>query len=67
MSDTQLLLITGTMGVGKTATLDEATDLLTDAGVTHACVDLDGLGIFHIVPAPPPDLVFCHLDALFAS
>ena len=36
MSDTQLLIITGTMGVGKTATLDEVTDLLADAGVTHA-------------------------------
>jgi len=67
MSDTQLLVITGTMGVGKTATLDEVTDLLADAGVTHACVDLDGLGIFHIVPEPPPDLVFRNLDALFAS
>jgi chloramphenicol 3-O-phosphotransferase len=67
MSDTQLLVITGTMGVGKTATLDEVTDLLADAGVTHACVDLDGLGLFHIVPAPPPDLIFRNLDALFAS
>jgi len=67
MSDTQLLIITGTMGVGKTATLDEVTDLLADAGVTHACVDLDGLGLFHIVPAPPPDLIFRNLDALFAS
>jgi hypothetical protein len=67
VSDTQLLLLTGTMGVGKTATLDEATDLLTDAGVTHAAVDLDGLGMFHIVPTSPPDLVFRNLDALFAS
>jgi hypothetical protein len=67
MSDTQLLVITGTMGVGKTATLDEVTDLLADAGVTHACVDFDGLGIFHIAPEPPPDLIFRNLDALFAS
>ena len=42
-----VIVITGSMGSGKTAVLDEASDLLALRGIAHAAVDLDGLGIAH--------------------
>jgi adenylylsulfate kinase len=40
-----MLLITGSMGAGKTATLGEASDLLAARGIAHAAVDLDALAL----------------------
>ncbi|MFZ0214991.1 MAG: hypothetical protein WAM30_03520 [Candidatus Dormiibacterota bacterium] len=48
-----LLLVTGPVGVGKTTVTDEASDLLTAAGVAHACVDIDALT--RSFPRPPDD------------
>jgi type II secretory pathway predicted ATPase ExeA len=42
-----LLVITGSMGSGKTAVLDEASDILALRGIAHAGVDLDALLIAH--------------------
>jgi hypothetical protein len=39
------LIITGTMGAGKTSALGEASDILALRGVTHAAIDLDSLGL----------------------
>ena len=39
-----LLVITGTMGSGKTSVLAEASDLLTLQKIPHAQIDLDALG-----------------------
>ncbi|WP_424210713.1 hypothetical protein ACN20G_00665 [Streptomyces sp. BI20] len=47
------LLITGTVGVGKTTAADLLGDLLADAGIPHAVIDLDRLRGFR--PAPPDD------------
>lgn len=46
-----LLIITGTMGAGKTTVLDEASDILTVQGIHHAAIDLDALGLAHLPPA----------------
>jgi hypothetical protein len=46
-----LLVITGTMGAGKTSVLAEASDILTMRHITHAAVDLDALGPAHL-PSP---------------
>jgi hypothetical protein len=40
-----LLIITGTMGAGKTSVLGEASDILAMRGVAHAAIDLDALGL----------------------
>lgn len=40
-----LLIITGTMGSGKTTILAEASDILKRLDVHHAAIDLDALGI----------------------
>lgn len=40
-----LLIITGTMGAGKSAVLAEASDLLARRRMAHAAIDLDALGL----------------------
>jgi hypothetical protein len=40
-----LLIITGTMGAGKTSVLGEASDILALQGIAHAAIDLDALGL----------------------
>jgi deoxyadenosine/deoxycytidine kinase len=46
MSIESLLVITGSMGAGKTSVMGEASDILRLRNVAHAAVDLDALGIF---------------------
>src|SRR5277367_5702185 len=43
-----LLIITGSMGAGKTSVLGEASDILALRQITHAAIDLDALGLAHI-------------------
>jgi len=49
-----LLIITGSMGSGKTAVMGEASDLLALRGIPHAAIDLDMLGMAHL-PAAAAD------------
>ncbi len=48
-----VLMITGPVGVGKTTVAEEASALLSNAGVPHALVDLARIGVCW--PAPPDD------------
>jgi ABC-type uncharacterized transport system fused permease/ATPase subunit len=48
MPPTDALLITGSMGSGKTTVLSEASDLLTVRNIPHASIDLDALGTAHL-------------------
>jgi predicted ATPase len=43
-----VLVITGSMGAGKSTILSEASDLLAARDVAHAAVDLDTLTIAHL-------------------
>jgi adenylylsulfate kinase len=47
MAPVALLIITGSMGSGKTTVMGEAADLLTLRGIPHAAIDLDWLRIAH--------------------
>ncbi|MGC2247030.1 MAG: hypothetical protein WA609_10555 [Terriglobales bacterium] len=40
-----MLIITGTMGAGKTSVLGESSDLLSRRHIAHAAVDVDALGL----------------------
>jgi hypothetical protein len=40
-----LLIITGSMGAGKTSVLGEASDILTLQHIPHAAIDVDALGL----------------------
>jgi hypothetical protein len=50
-----LLIITGTMGAGKTRVMGEASDILAVQGIAHAAIDLDGLGLAHLSSAAGND------------
>lgn len=61
-----LLIISGSMGVGKTTVLSEVSDLLIAADVPHGAIDLDWLGVMH---SPQGDhgerLLFANLAAVW--
>ncbi len=48
------VLLTGTSGAGKSSVAGQMTVLLAAAGVSHAVMDLDGLGFFWPAPAGDP-------------
>ena len=50
-----LLIITGTMGAGKTTVLGEASDILALRHIAHAAIDLDALGFAHLPSAASND------------
>jgi len=64
-SSVSLLVITGTMGSGKSAVLAEASDLLAMQNIVHAAIDLDALGLAHLsVPALNDDAMYVNLESV---
>jgi hypothetical protein len=61
----EVLVLSGSMGSGKTAVLKEASDLLTAADVSHAALDLDEVGIAHAPGASSAELPLRNLAALW--
>jgi hypothetical protein len=60
-----LLIITGTMGAGKTSVLAEASDILALRHVTHAAIDLDALGLAHLPSGAKNDgVMYRNLDSV---
>jgi predicted ABC-type ATPase len=62
-----LLVITGTMGAGKTTVLYEASDLLTERGVVHAAIDVDALGVAHLSNHPTGAVAYENLRSVCAN
>jgi adenylylsulfate kinase len=58
-----MLVISGSMGAGKTTVLGEASDLLTAAGIAHAAIDLDTLAMGHL----PEDLTERNLAGVWRN
>ena len=52
-----LLIITGSMGAGKTSVLAEASDILTLRHIVHAAIDLDALSLAYLPSAAATDAV----------
>lgn len=44
-SEVPLLVVSGTIGVGKSAVLDEIHNVLCSADSSHACIDMDALSL----------------------
>src|SRR5712692_8302767 len=60
-----LLIITGSMGSGKTAVMAEASDILALRGIPHAAIDLDMLGFAHLpTAARSDDVIYRNLQAV---
>jgi hypothetical protein len=61
-----VLIISGSMGTGKTTVLSEASDLLIEAQVTHAAIDLDWLSVMYPSQGAYGDrLMFANLAAVW--
>jgi hypothetical protein len=56
-----LLIITGSMGAGKSAVLGEASDILALRRIIHAAIDVDVLGVTHLPSGVRND------DAMYAN
>ena len=63
----RLLIITGTMGTGKTTVLLEASDILSAAGIFHAAIDVDTLRIGCLPDGDRHDLMFQNLASVWSN
>jgi|RhiMetdeSRZDD1v2_1073273.scaffolds.fasta_scaffold209016_3 cytidylate kinase len=63
MSKPRILVISGSMGAGKTTVMGEASDLLTARQIQHAAIDLD---LVHLPLLPEPLSRHVHLRNLTA-
>ena len=64
--DVQVIVITGSMGSGKTTMMAEASDILATCGLDHAAIDLDALGIA-CVPGHDADLTYRNLETVWTN
>ncbi|SRR6266536_3228015 len=63
-----LLIITGSMGSGKTAVLAEASDILALHGIPHAAIDLDMLGMARLpAAAENSDVMYRNLKTVWGN
>jgi hypothetical protein len=63
-----LLIITGTMGSGKSSVLTEASDILARRHIVHAAIDLDAFGLAHLpFSAPTDDVMHENLRSICAN
>jgi adenylylsulfate kinase len=62
----RVIVITGSMGAGKTTVLGEAADLLAAHGMAYAAVDLDALGVSHLNDSAG-DLAYANLRSVWAN
>jgi hypothetical protein len=64
----RLLIITGSMGAGKTTAMSEASDLLAQRGLVHAALDFDGLAIGHFLAhVNPRQLAIANLGSIWRN
>jgi predicted kinase len=64
-ADVRVIVITGTMGSGKTTVLGEASDILTARGISHAAIDLDGLGVAYSPDTAMIDIAYLNLSSVW--
>lgn len=63
-----MLIITGSMGAGKTSVLGEASDILALRHIAHAAIDLDALGLAHLpYPAGNDAAMYRNLQSVCAN
>jgi predicted kinase len=63
----KVIVISGSMGSGKTTVLGEASDVLTAHGIPHGALDLDAIGSALIPDDVSQDLVYRNLEAIYAN
>jgi hypothetical protein len=63
----KVIVISGSMGSGKTTVMAEASDLLTASGVVHVAIDLDALGVGHLPDDGWNDLTYRNLASVWEN
>lgn len=63
----RVIVISGSMGSGKTTVLGEASDILSACGVVHAAIDLDAIGSALLPDAKSTDLRYRNLASVWAN
>ncbi|MBI1872935.1 MAG: hypothetical protein HYS05_03480 [Acidobacteria bacterium] len=63
----KLLVISGSMGTGKTTIMAEASDILSAQGVEHAAIDVDSLGTAHLPRELSDDLTCRNLASVWGN
>jgi predicted kinase len=66
-ADVRVIVITGTMGSGKTTVLGEASDILTARGIVHAAIDLDGLAVAYAPETALTDVAYRNLSSVWQN
>lgn len=61
----RVLVISGSMGAGKTTAMGEASDLLSARQIVHAAFDLDALGVVLLPEAQSGALHYRNLAAIY--
>jgi gluconate kinase len=62
-----VIVISGSMGCGKTTVLGEASDVLSACHISHAAVDLDAIGTVLLPDDLSRDLTYRNLGAIYAN
>ena len=63
-----LLIVTGTMGAGKTAVMAEASDILSPRNIIHAAIDLDALAVAHLPSVAGNDeIMYRNLQSVYEN
>jgi dephospho-CoA kinase len=63
----QVIVLSGSMGSGKTTVLGEASDLLSASGVVHAVIDLDAVASAGLPEARAAELAYLNLASVWAN
>jgi hypothetical protein len=63
----RVLVISGSMGSGKTTVLGEASDVLSARGIVHAAIDLDAMGSVLPPTAATRDVKYRNLASVWAN
>ena len=64
---TKVIILSGSMGCGKTTVLGEASDVLSSHHIAHACVDLDAIGTVLIPDNMAAVVTRRNLEGIYAN
>ena len=64
---TKVIILSGSMGCGKTTVLGEASDILASRHIAHACVDLDAIATVLIPENMAADVVLRNFAGIYAN
>jgi predicted kinase len=64
---TRVIVISGSMGSGKTTVLGEASDILRAASMPHATIDLDAIGTALLADDVSREITYRNLEAIYGN